>query len=29
MQGISHTTCGLPAKNRIFAKSRLMVPVLG
>jgi len=29
MQGISHTTCGLQAKNRIFAESRLMVPILG
>jgi predicted acyl esterase len=29
MQGISHTTCGLPSKNRIFAESRLMVPIQG
>jgi predicted acyl esterase len=28
MQGISHTTCGLQARNRIFAESRLMVPIV-
>ena len=25
MQGISHTTCGLAARNRVFAESRRMV----
>lgn len=29
MQGLSHVGCGQAARNRIFAESRLMVPVLG
>jgi hypothetical protein len=29
MQGLSHVSCGQAAKNRIFAESRLMVPVVG
>jgi uncharacterized protein len=28
MQGISHVTCGLAAKNQIFSASRLMVPII-
>jgi putative CocE/NonD family hydrolase len=29
MQGLSHVSCGQAAKNRIFAESRLMVPIVG
>ena len=29
MQGLSHLSCGQAAKNRIFAESRLMVPIVG
>jgi putative CocE/NonD family hydrolase len=28
MQGISHVTCGLAAKNQIFSASRLTVPII-
>ena len=29
MQGLSHVTVGLQARNSIFSDSRLMVPVVG
>jgi hypothetical protein len=29
MQGLSHVTVGLQARNTIFSDSRLMVPIVG
>jgi hypothetical protein len=29
MQGLSHVTMGLQARNTIFSDSRLMVPIVG
>jgi predicted acyl esterase len=29
MQGLSHVTVGLQARNTIFSDSRLMIPIVG